>query len=61
MKNVGKVFEDSIADLCKTLSPGKIKELDFILTQEKDEEEIIIDIVKKFPHFQIIYAAKSSE
>ncbi|KKU15968.1 MAG: hypothetical protein UX25_C0049G0004 [Candidatus Woesebacteria bacterium GW2011_GWC2_45_9] len=58
MKNVSKVFEDSIADLCKTLTPEKIKQLDFILTQEKDEEEIIKEIVEKFPHFKIIYVAR---
>jgi len=61
MKNVKKVFEESIVDLCKTLTPDKIEQLDRILTQEKDETEIIKDIVEKFPNFQIIYAAKLSE
>lgn len=55
------VFENSIVELCKTLSPEKVKWLDSILTQEKDEAEIIKDIVMKFPNFQIIYAAKLSE
>lgn len=61
MKNVNKVFRDSIIDLCKTLTPEKIKELDSILTQEKEESEIIKNITEKFPNFQIIYAAKLSE
>lgn len=61
MKNVKKVFEDSIVELCKTLTPEKIKQLDFILMQEKNETEIIKDIVEKFPHFKIIYAARLSE
>lgn len=61
MKDAKKVFEDSIVDLCKTLSAEKLKELDAILTQEKEEEEIIKDIVEKFPHFKVIYAAKLAE
>lgn len=58
MKNAKKVFEDSIVQLCKILSPEKIQRLDFILTREKDEEEIIKDIVKEFPNFKNIYTAK---
>lgn len=61
MKNAKKIFEESIIDLCKTLTPEKIKQLDSILTQEKDEEAIIKDIVEKFPNFQIIYATKLAE
>lgn len=61
MKSVIGVFEESIIDLCKTLTPEKVKELDSILTQEKEELEIIKDIVKKFPNFKIIYAARLSE
>lgn len=61
MKNVKKVFEDSIVHLCKTLSPEKTQRLDFILTQGKDETEIIKDIVKEFPNFKIIYAARLAE
>lgn len=61
MKNANKVFRDSIIDLCKVLTPEKIKELDQILTQEKEESEIIKNIVNRFPNFQIIYAAKLSE
>ncbi len=61
MKNAKKVFVDSIVDLCKTLTPEKIEQLDRILTQEKDEPEIIKEIVEKFPHFKIIYAAKLFE
>ena len=61
MKNAKKVFEDSIVDLCKTLTPEKIEQLDVILTQEKNESDIIKDIIEKFPNFQIIYAAKLSE
>ena len=61
MKNAKKVFEDSIVYLCKTLTPEKIEQLDVILTQEKNESDIIKDIIEKFPNFQIIYAAKLSE
>jgi len=61
MKNIKKVFEDSIVELCKSLTPEKVKMLDFILTQEKDEAEIIKDIVSKFPNFKIIYAARLAE
>lgn len=61
MKDAKKVFENSIVDLCKTLIPEKINQLDFILTQQKNEEEIIKDIVEKFPHFKVIYAAKLAE
>jgi len=61
MKNANNVFRDSIVDLCKILSTEKITELDYILTQEKEESEIIKDIVKQFPNFQIIYAAKLAE
>ncbi|OGG13867.1 hypothetical protein A2773_00025 [Candidatus Gottesmanbacteria bacterium RIFCSPHIGHO2_01_FULL_39_10] len=61
MKNANNVFNDSIIDLCKTLTPEKIKELDYILTQEKEESEIIKNIIEKFPNFQIIYASKLSE
>lgn len=61
MKTAKKAFTESVIDLCKTLTREKIKQLDYILTQEKDESEIIKDIVKKFPNFQIIYAAKLSE
>ncbi len=61
MKNANKAFKDSIIDLCKTLTPEKINELDYILTQKKEESEIIKNIIEKFPNFQIIYAAKLSE
>ena len=61
MKNGKKAFAESIVDLCKTLTPEKIKQLDYILTQEKDEAEIIKDVVEKFPNFQVIYAEKLSE
>lgn len=61
MKNAKTAFAESIVDLCKTLTPEKVKLLDNILTQEKDESEIIKDVVDKFPNFQIIYAAKLSE
>lgn len=61
MKNSNKVFKDSIIDLCKVLTPEKIKELDDILTQKKEESDIIKNIIEKFPNFQIIYAAKLSE
>lgn len=39
MKNAKKVFEDPIVELFKILTPEKVKVLDFILTQEKDEAE----------------------
>lgn len=61
MKSAKKVFEESIVELCKTLTPEKIDQLDRILTQEKDETEIVKDIVEKFPNFQIIYAARLAE
>lgn len=61
MKNANKVFRESIVDLCKVLTPEKIKELNHILTQEKEESEIINDIIEQFPNFQIIYAAKLAE
>lgn len=55
------VFEDSIVELCKSLSPEKIKRLDSILTQEKKEEEIIKDIVEEFPNFKLIYVSNLSK
>lgn len=54
-------FEDSIVELCKTLSSERIIILDNILSQKKDEITILKDIVHEFPNFQIIYSAKFIE
>lgn len=61
MKSIKKTFEDSIIQLCQSLPPEKLQTLDSILTREKDEVEILEDIIKEFPNFKDIYAKKLAE
>jgi len=53
-----QIFEDSVVELCKTLPHGKVKILDSILSQEKNETEILKDIVGEFPNFSTIYSLR---
>lgn len=61
MVSIKRAFEDSVVELCKTLSSDKLHILDSILTQEKDDPDIIAGIVTEFPNFKDIYAKKLAE